>query len=66
MAAQQYDDDDHLDDCVDTDDCPDCGGEGGYNSCPEDCCPNFYGEDGCTDPICWRRCSVCKGTGYVG
>lgn len=27
MSAD-WDDDDHLDDCVDTDDCPECGGEG--------------------------------------
>lgn len=47
-------------------DCPQCGGEGGYPMCPEDCCPNFYGEENCTEPACWNRCSVCRGRGYVG
>lgn len=48
-----------------TNDCPECGGEGGYAVCCEDCCPHIYGEDGCDDPACWRRCSVCRGKGYL-
>ena len=56
--------DDHLDDC-DTDDCWECGGEGGWNSCPESSCPHIWGEEGCDDPICWRRCPNCKGTGFA-
>jgi hypothetical protein len=55
-----------LDDFDDTDECPECSGEGGYAMCAEDCCPHIYGEEGCDDPVCWRRCSVCKGRGYVG
>jgi hypothetical protein len=47
-------------------DCPECGGEGGYNSCMEDTCCAIGGEEGCDDPACWRRCAVCRGTGFVG
>lgn len=43
------------------DECHHCLGEGGYNACMEDCCPAVGGEDGCTDPACWRVCSVCRG-----
>jgi hypothetical protein len=49
-----------------TDDCPQCFGAGGYAVCQEDCCPNVFGEEDCDDPACWRRCSVCRGKGYVG
>lgn len=38
----------------------------GYRSCCEDTCPHLYGEEGCDDPACWRRCSVCRGKGYIG
>lgn len=62
MAADR-DDDDHLDDCVDVDDCAECGGDGGYNSCMEDTCCAIGGEEGCDDPACWRRCSSCGGSG---
>lgn len=55
---------DYADD-MDSDDCWDCGGEGGWNSCPEDCCPHIYGEEGCDDPVCWRRCPTCKGQGAL-
>lgn len=53
-------------DYEDSDDCPQCGGDGGYPRCAEDCCPHIYGEEGCDDPACWRCCSVCGGRGYVG
>lgn len=49
----------------DDDECGECGGEGGYARCAEDCCPHIYGEEGCDDPACWRRCSVCKGKGHL-
>lgn len=44
-------------------DCWQCGGEGGWASCFEDCCPAVGGEDGCTDERCWRECDVCLGVG---
>jgi hypothetical protein len=50
----------------DDEDCWQCGGEGGYPSCCEDSCPSIYGEEGCDDPACWRRCSVCHGKGHLG
>lgn len=39
-----------------------CGGEGGWASCIEDCCPLEGEEDACDDPACWRVCDVCHGT----
>ena len=45
--------------------CWECGGEGGWNICQEDCCPAEGGEDGCTDPACWRHCSGCGGHGVT-
>ena len=46
----------------DSDECWECGGEGGWNSCM--CCA-IGGEEGCDDPICWRVCPNCKGTGFA-
>lgn len=43
--------------------CDQCGGEGGYASCMEDCCPYEGGEEMCDDPACWRRCDICEGKG---
>jgi hypothetical protein len=59
---------DHHDDFYDdgAEECWNCGGDGGYAICQEDCCPHIYGEEGCTDSACWRRCSVCRGKGFVG
>ncbi len=48
-----------------SDECWECGGEGGWNSCMEDCCMAVGGEEGCTDPICWRRCPNCRGKGFI-
>jgi hypothetical protein len=51
----------------DSDECDECGGEGGYNSCPEDCCPHIYGEDGLRRPgllaalLCLPRNRVPRG-----
>lgn len=50
-----------FDDLDDDEDCWECGGEGGFNSCMEDCCPAIGGEDGCDDPVCWRVCPNCRG-----
>jgi hypothetical protein len=52
----------HLDDWPDDDqdDCWQCGGEGGWASCMEDCCPYEGGEEACDDPACWVRCDVCN------
>lgn len=47
-------------------DCWECGGVGGYPRCGEDSCQSLYGEENCTDPACWVRCSICRGRGYVG
>lgn len=44
-------------------DCANCGGEGGYASCMEDCCPCEGGEDACDDPMCWKACDWCNGKG---
>lgn len=41
--------------------CEECSGEGGWNYCPEDCCPAWGGEEECSDPACWRVCPGCKG-----
>lgn len=56
---------DDLDDGHDDDGevCGNCGGEGGYPSCGEDCCPYAGGEEACDDPVCWRRCDHCGGNG---
>lgn len=43
--------------------CWQCDGEGGRPVCQEDSCPHIYGEDECDDPVCWRRCDVCRGKG---
>ena len=51
----QYDDDFDQDD-----ECWQCGGEGGWASCAEDCCPYEGGEEACDDPVCWRRCDICN------
>lgn len=61
MSAAHEDDMDYLD----TEKCWHCGGEGGYASCQEDCCPYEGGEEACDDPVCWRRCSTCKGKGWL-
>ena len=54
---------DHFgDDC---DECWECNGDGGWNSCMEDTCCAIGGEEGCDDPICWRRCPICKGKGFL-
>lgn len=58
--AADYDDGYDLDD---DEMCDECGGEGGWNSCMEDCCPMVGGEEGCDDPLCWRVCSACRGRG---
>jgi hypothetical protein len=58
-------DDNHYDPMLDCDDCWQCGGEGGWNSCIEDCCSAEGGEEGCDDPGCWRWCDVCKGEGVL-
>lgn len=47
------------------DECWQCGGEGGWNSCMEDTCCAVGGEDGCEDPACWRRCDICRGEGFI-
>jgi hypothetical protein len=57
----EYDPADELD----TDDCWECGGEGGWNSCMEDSCAALGGEEGCDDPRCWRMCPTCRGTGVA-
>ena len=46
--------------------CQECGGDGGWNSCMEDCCAAIGGEDCCDDPRCWRTCPTCGGDGSVG
>lgn len=52
--------------CDDYDnDCWQCGGEGGWNSCMEDTCCAIGGEEGCDDPMCWRRCDICGGKGQL-
>lgn len=56
--------DDPYDFDGDDSECGECNGEGGYNSCPEGCCPHIWGEEGCDDPVCWRRCPACKGKGH--
>ena len=60
--AADYDDDPNFMD--DDSECPECGGEGGYNSCMEDTCCAIGGEEGCDDPLCWCKCSACRGKGY--
>ena len=57
--SDPYDFDDEFDECWE------CSGEGGWNSCMEDCCAAIGGEEGCTDPVCWRVCPNCKGTGSI-
>lgn len=54
--ADYYDDDEA---------CWQCGGEGGWNSCMEDTCCAIGGEEGCTDPLCWRKCDICRGAGFI-
>lgn len=56
---------DYRDYYDDDETCWQCDGEGGWNSCMEDCCPSIGGEEGCDDPMCWRRCDICKGTGHL-
>ena len=58
-TADDYDYDDYSEYV----DCWQCGGEGGWNSCMEDTCCALGGEEGCNDPLCWRRCDICKGEG---
>lgn len=50
---------------ADDDGCWQCGGEGGWASCMEDCCPCEGGEDMCDDPMCWRKCDICGGYGFL-
>lgn len=57
-----YDDEPDYDE---SDDCWECGGEGGWNSCMEDDCCAIGGEEGCDDPRCWRICPNCKGNGFT-
>jgi hypothetical protein len=38
--------------------CWDCGGEGGYHDCGEDCCS-------CLDPENDMECETCGGTGEL-
>lgn len=52
-------------DFEETEECWQCNGEGGWASCQEDCCPHEGGEEMCLDPVCWRRCDVCKGKGHL-
>lgn len=53
------------DDYEETDECWECGGDGGWNSCMADCCPAVGGEEGCTDRHCWRTCPNCRGGGFL-
>lgn len=39
-------------------DCWDCGGEGGYHDCGDDCCPHL-------DPEPETNCDTCDGTGRI-
>lgn len=48
--------DDHLADCVDEDDCPNCGGEGVIYDCLDGFCEDA--ESGCE--LCERRCDWCS------
>ena len=50
---------------IETDECSECAGAEGYNSCMEDCCPMIGGEEACIDRRCWRRCECCGGDGFV-
>jgi hypothetical protein len=61
MTAEPYD----PDEFDDSEECWECGGEGGWNSCMEDTCCAIGGEEGCDDPLCWRRCPTCKGRGVL-
>ena len=56
MADDYFDDDDT---------CWQCSGDGGWNSCLEDTCCAIGGEEGCDDPMCWRRCDICRGKGHL-
>lgn len=49
----------------DSDECWECGGDGGWNSCMEDTRCAIGGEEGCDDPLCWRQCPGCRGTGFL-
>jgi hypothetical protein len=53
------------DDYDEHDECWECGGEGGWNSCLADICCAIGGEEGCSDPVCWRRCPNCGGRGNL-
>jgi hypothetical protein len=39
-------------------DCPDCGGQGGWHDCGEDCCA-------CLEPEDNVSCSTCEGRGLI-
>lgn len=67
MSQQTTEQDDYFNDTYDDypEDCWQCGGERGWPSCPEDCCPNLMGEEACTRAVCWQVCDVCKGKGVL-
>lgn len=61
MTTQSPEPEEYYDYDESDDECPQCFGEGGWNSCMEDTCCAIGGEEGCTDPLCWRVCWHCKG-----
>ncbi len=65
MTAEPTESEDFFGWDDDTDECDECGGEGGYARCQEDCCPVVGGEECCDDPVCWRVCQTCRGRGSL-
>jgi hypothetical protein len=43
--------------------CWQCGGEGGWHDCGEDCCACLEPDDQAGD--FWHTCDVCEGSGEV-
>lgn len=54
----------HQEPGANQEECPTCGGEGGFHDCGEDCCPCLY-HNGEPEDFDWFDCSECGGSGYL-
>lgn len=64
IAEEHADLADAMETCMPRETCWQCGGEGGYHDCGEDCCSCLHPDE--QGGEFWRVCDVCEGEGELG